>query len=234
MTPLSSDQRKERGKMMKTTETMKAILGGVWRLGRGTATVMGLAVLLALTVGVASTALAGTGVGARFDLGTTNTVNAVSKLVGTVVGPSLTIDNNSTGTGATALDLQVEPGKPPFKVNSTTEVKGLNVDSIDSKNSSDFLQESSDRDDFLPSRTYNKDGARVTGTPRQSQSTSVTCDPGDLALSGGYFFLFDEHEVFFERVSGDRYTIGWFNTSFEFGDSGTPNVTCADFPPLRQ
>jgi deoxyinosine 3'endonuclease (endonuclease V) len=91
--------------MMKTTETIKAILGGVWRLGRGTATVMGLAVLLALTVGVASTALAGTGVGARFDLGTTNTVNAVSKLVGTVVGPSLTIDNNSTGTGATALDL---------------------------------------------------------------------------------------------------------------------------------
>jgi hypothetical protein len=142
--------------MMKTTETIKAILGGVWRLGRGTATVMGLAVLLALTVGVASTALAGTGVGARFDLGTTNTVNAVSKLVGTVVGPSLTIDNNSTGTGATALDLQVEPGKPPFKVNSTTEVKGLNVDSIDSKNSSDFLQESSDRDDFLPNDTYVK------------------------------------------------------------------------------
>jgi hypothetical protein len=31
---------------MKTTETMKAILGGVWRLARDTATVMGLAVLL--------------------------------------------------------------------------------------------------------------------------------------------------------------------------------------------
>src|SRR5918993_488221 len=75
--------------MKKTTNTMKAILGGVWRLGRGTATVMGLAVLLALTVGAASSALAGTGVGARFDLGKTNTVNAITELVDSVAGPGL-------------------------------------------------------------------------------------------------------------------------------------------------
>lgn len=29
--------------MLKTAKTTKAILGGIWRLGRGTATVMGLA-----------------------------------------------------------------------------------------------------------------------------------------------------------------------------------------------
>ena len=73
--------------MTKTTKTTQAILGAVWRLGRGTATVMGLAVLLALTVGLASTALAGTGVGARFDLGKANAVNAISSLVGSVAGP---------------------------------------------------------------------------------------------------------------------------------------------------
>jgi hypothetical protein len=47
------------------------------------------AVVLALTVGLASSALAGTGAGARFDLGKTNTVNAITKLVGSVAGPGL-------------------------------------------------------------------------------------------------------------------------------------------------
>jgi hypothetical protein len=75
--------------MMKLTKT---ILARIWWLGRGTATMMGVAIMLALTVGLASAALAGTGVGARFDLGKTNTVNAVSKLVGNVAGASLLID----------------------------------------------------------------------------------------------------------------------------------------------
>ena len=71
---------------MKTTKT---VLAALWRLGRGTATMIGLAMLLALSVGLASTALAGTGVGARFDLGKTNTVNAITKLVDSVAGPGL-------------------------------------------------------------------------------------------------------------------------------------------------
>ena len=73
----------------QTMKTTKTVLAALWRLGRSTATMMGLAMLLALSVGLASTALAGTGIGARFDLGKTNTVNAVSKLVGNVAGPSL-------------------------------------------------------------------------------------------------------------------------------------------------
>ena len=58
-------------------------------MARTTTTVVGLAIMLALVFGVATTALAGTGVGARFDLGKTNTVNAVTRLVGSVAGPSL-------------------------------------------------------------------------------------------------------------------------------------------------
>jgi azurin len=232
MTLLSSDQRKEREKMMKTAETMKAILGGVWRLGRGTATVMGLAMLLALTVGTASTALAGTGVGARFDLGKTNTVNAVSKLVGSVVGPSLTIDNNSTATGATALDLQVEPGKPPFKVNSTTEVQGLNVDSIDSKNSSDFLQEASDRDDFLPNDTYVNDVIKLGPGSSDTVFASADCDAGDKLLGGGGLALDPDEDTTTASVpfiNGQ----GW---DYQIRDNGSPSsvqafVLCADFPP---
>jgi hypothetical protein len=64
-------------------------------LARATTTVVGLAIMLALVLGVASTALARTGVGATLDLGKTNTVDAVSKLVGSVAGPSLKVDNTT-------------------------------------------------------------------------------------------------------------------------------------------
>ena len=81
--------------------------------GKRTATLMGVAVMLALRVGLASTALAGTGIGAPFNLGNINTVNAVSSLVGSVAGSSLKIDNNSAGVGATALASRWSPASPP-------------------------------------------------------------------------------------------------------------------------
>jgi len=47
---------------------------------------------------VATTALAGTGVGAVFTLGKTNKVDAISKLVGSTAGSMLVVDNNGTGS----------------------------------------------------------------------------------------------------------------------------------------
>lgn len=82
--------------------------------------------------------LAGTGIGAPFDLGKTNTVNAVTRLVGSVGGPSLTIDNNSTIGAATALNLQVEAGKAPMKVNSGAKVADLHADKVDGKSVSEI------------------------------------------------------------------------------------------------
>jgi hypothetical protein len=58
-------------------------------------------------------------VGATLNLGKINTVDAVSKLVGSVVGPSLRVDNNFAEAWATVVDLQVEPGKAPMKINSS-------------------------------------------------------------------------------------------------------------------
>jgi hypothetical protein len=116
----------------------KRIYKKVTAVGRATTFAVGLAVILALTVGLASTALAGTGVGARFQLGQTNTVNAITKLVGSVAGPSLQVDNNSTNANATALDLQVEAGKAPMNVNSDAKVANLNSDKIDGLDSSSF------------------------------------------------------------------------------------------------
>jgi Phage Tail Collar Domain len=117
----------------------KRIYKKVMMVGRATTFAVGLAVILALTVGLASTALAGTSVGTRFQLGQTNAVNAVTKLVGTVAGPSLIIDNNSTNASATALDLQVEPGKAPMRVDSDAKVGNLNSDKLDGKDSADFV-----------------------------------------------------------------------------------------------
>jgi hypothetical protein len=97
-----------------------------------------LAVVGALSVVTASTALAGSGVGGVFNLGNTNTVNAITKLVGSVTGASLVIDNNSTNAAATALNLQVEPGKTPMKVNSQTKVTNLNADRLDGKDPAEF------------------------------------------------------------------------------------------------
>lgn len=61
---------------------MKTAARKVMWVGRATVFLVGLAMTLAFAVGLASTALAGTGVGARFDLGKTNAVNALTKLVG--------------------------------------------------------------------------------------------------------------------------------------------------------
>ncbi len=136
--PTHIETRQQKGREEGARKMAKGIYKKVTAVGRATTFAVGLAVMLALTVGLASTALAGTGVGARFELGQTNTVNAITKLVGSVAGPSLQVDNNSTDANATALDLQVEPGKAPMKVNSYAQVANLNSDKLDGKSANEI------------------------------------------------------------------------------------------------
>jgi len=200
---------------------MKTILSKIWWLGRGTATMMGVVVMLALTVGLASTALAGTGIGAPFHLGKTNTVNAITRLVGSVTGSSLLIDNNSSATTATALDLQVQPGKDPMKINSQAKVDNLNADKVDGKSVGAFVSNI-----YIVTESVNGPG----GGSREF--ITVFCDPGDRALGGSGNGSF---------VGGvDMESSGLFDSSYIVGlrDDGDPEqisarVTCADFPPLR-
>ena len=77
-------------------------------VGRATTFLVALAVTVALSVGLASAVLAGTGVGAAFNLGKTNTVDALSSLVGST-SSMLEVDNSVSGT---ALDLRVVPRRP--------------------------------------------------------------------------------------------------------------------------
>jgi hypothetical protein len=113
---------------------MKIILRA---LSKGKLTI--LAVVAALTLATASAAFAGSGVGGVFNLGVTNAVDSITSLVGDVGGPSLRINNNSTASNATALDLRVEPGNSPMKTNSATKVTNLNSDQLDGQDASAFL-----------------------------------------------------------------------------------------------
>ena len=116
---------------------------GIVRAGRVAVSAVGLAVGLTLVLGVATTALAGTRVGATFNLGKMNSVGAISTLVGSTASSMLKVDNNGAGT---ALDLQVGPSTTPpeqkaaapIKVDSQAKVANLNADELDGKDSSAF------------------------------------------------------------------------------------------------
>jgi hypothetical protein len=142
-----------------------------------------LAVVAALTLATASVAVAGSGVGGVFNLGQTNTVNAITKLVGSVTGASLVIDNNSTGTGATALDLQVEPGKTPMKVNSTTKVTNLNADTVDGRNGTTLLANNQVRADGTQTSSFIQDFTAASFTSIASKTISAPSN-GFVMITG--------------------------------------------------
>ena len=88
-------------------------------VGRATTFLVALAVIVALSVGLASAGLAGTGVGAAFNLGKTNTVDALSSLVGST-SSMLEVDNSGSGT---ALDLRVGPSTTPADQKAAAPMK---------------------------------------------------------------------------------------------------------------
>src|SRR5919198_1173128 len=93
--------------------------------------------LAALFVALGGTTYAATG--GNFILGQPNTATSQTGLTSNNAGKALNVTQQSTGTGATALGLNVPAGKPPFTVNSGTKVANLNADKLDGKDSSAFL-----------------------------------------------------------------------------------------------
>ena len=77
--------------------------------------------------------------------GVTNLVESTTALVGFVAnGPVLRLDNDSAAGNATALDLQVEEGEAPMKVNSGTKVDNLNADEVDGLDSTELKGQQGD------------------------------------------------------------------------------------------
>ena len=142
----------------------KRIFSKVMWVGRATIFGVGLAVVLAAVLGVATAALAATG--ANFILGKSNVATTVSKLTANIAGPALSLINTSTASGATALNLKVASGDPPLKVNSTTQVPNLNASKLDGKDASAFYAAGSKVADSSHADTadMSSDGKAVQGS----------------------------------------------------------------------
>ncbi|HET7271535.1 MAG TPA: hypothetical protein VFI90_10680 [Rubrobacter sp.] len=196
--------------------------GKIMWVGRATVFIVGLAVILALVVGIASAALAGTGVGDTFNLGRLNTVNRVSQLVGSTDNAMLRVDNNNAGTNATALDLQVEPGLTPMKVSSSTQVSNLNADLVDGRSASSFVANG----------TYRLgQGQERAGTPLgdNSKVLSQACLAGDRLLSGGPASVNVNSDVLDSFATDTNKWQARINDSaVSGGDDFTVVVLCAD------
>ena len=108
---------------------MKTVFSKVMWAGRATVFTVGLAVVLAVMLGVATTAIAAAP-GDPFRLGKANPINKLTKLVGKGEAPRLVVQNRGNGVG---LRLLVKPGKPPMTVNSGAKVNRLNADQIDGR-----------------------------------------------------------------------------------------------------
>lgn len=202
-------------------------------------------ILLALGVLIltltASMAVAGTGLGGVFNLGRTNAVNAISVLKGSTTSAMLRIANSGPGT---ALQLLVQPGKPPMTVNSDAKVSNLNADKLDGKSEADFLAsagKAADADNldgrdssaFLPSKIYflSEDFTVPSNTIVDG---TAECDSGDVLLSGGYegasWMVPIHSSTPLQSSSGLVYLV-----RAENGLQGTRvitiNITCADLSP---
>ena len=117
---------------------------------------------------IATTALAGNGIGAVFNLGKTNSVDATTRLTGSTAGRMLQVTNTGGGSGATGIGITVESGKPPLVVNSSTKVANLNADRLDGQNANAFLGATAkaadaDKLDGIDASGYVKDGDAAGG-----------------------------------------------------------------------
>jgi hypothetical protein len=202
---------------------IRSAAGKVMWVGRAAVFLVGMAVILALVVGLATAALAGTGVGATFNLGKLNTVNRISQLVGAPDNAMLRIVNNSNGTSATALDLQVQPASPPLEVNSSTMVPNLNANYVDNRRASSFMASGTYRLGQGQERAGNAlgDGSKVL---------SQSCLAGDRLLSGGPASVNAASDVLDSFAQDTNTWQARINDSAVAapGDSFTVVVLCAD------
>ncbi len=164
---------------------MRSAVSKVMWVGRATVFLVGLAVILALVLGVASAAFGANGDAWR--LGRSNVATAITNLGGQlgVNGPMVRITNNNANADDTALALQVQSGEPPMRVNSTTRVDSLNADLLDGQDASQFVP--TNTNSFVRNSTYRNESALGPGT-QLGDGTFVQaagCNAGDVLLSGG-------------------------------------------------
>ncbi len=104
---------------------LRSTASKVMWVGRATVFLVGLAVILALVFGVATTAMGANG--QSFLLGRFNAATALTKLTGNVNGAAMQVVNSNADANDTALSLSVQAGEAPMRVNSKARVANLNA-----------------------------------------------------------------------------------------------------------
>jgi hypothetical protein len=153
---------------------LRSVASNVMWVGRATSAVVGLAIVLALVVGVASVAFGANG--GNFILGRTNVATIMTRLAGPdgVNGAMFEVQNNNPGIDDTALSLKVQSGEAPMTVNSDTQVADLNADQLDGKDSTQ-----------LADATHSHSGADITsGTVAEARIDSAIAR--DSEVSNGF------------------------------------------------
>jgi len=151
-------------------QMIRSVASKVMWVGRATVFLVGLSVIGALVLGVATAALGANG--DFFKVGRANFASAVSVL-----------DKNGAGP---ALRLLVDSG-PPLAVNSSARVANLNADKLDGTDSSGLV----------PKKTYTKVvSADLAGN--LTATITASCDAGDLLLSGGHANISPDDHIFTE------------------------------------
>ena len=180
-------------------------------VGRATVFLLGVAVILALLFGVASSAFAHGGNKGFFHLGHKNVTSKVSTLIKRGAGP--------------ALNLRVGSG-PPLKVNSDTKVPKLNTDKLDGKDSASFLS---------PERIYTVTREHTPG-PNTILGGGASCDQEDQAISGGFRNVASTTQVLTsaaDTASGFEHIWRVNVHTGSTADPFTSLAVCMDLPPLR-
>jgi hypothetical protein len=164
----------------------RTILSKMIGEARATALAVGVAVVLAATLGAATTALAAVP-GDPFKVGQLNAVNAVSRLVGEVDGPILMVDNDYAGQRATALPLQAKRARPPLKVNAASgTATNLSADELDGKDSNQILPLARSQKDPTPLLSDT-----VTGMSAQTNSVSISAPTDGVLIVFGNVWLYN-------------------------------------------
>jgi hypothetical protein len=177
------------------------------------ATLLAVAIALTVTGAVAGAA------GEALILGETNAAGAhQTHLTANLSAAVLKLSQNGNGS---PLSLKGSTTKPPMVVNSRQRVLNLNADLIDGRSAGAFL----------PSASYRQASGEVIVPASAAEAFTVSCDAGDLAMSGGFSGISTTTRVLDSYPLTDE---GWH---FRFRNQGTTSDTvfayavCADFAP---
>ena len=190
-------------------------------VGRTASMVFGLALVMALIFGAVSVGLAANG--NPFILGkAANTASKVTGLVGNVNGAAMRVENSNAGADDTALDLRVQPGEAPMRVNSSAQVLNLNADQVDGRSASSFVANST----YLLGQGQERAGNALGDG---SKVLSQACLAGDRLLSGGPASVNAASDVLDSFAQSTTTWQARINDSVvSGGDTFTVVVLCAD------